>query len=276
MSPAVSLRPRASSSSRQASRPPSDVTLEPWNSSFRRGSNVTRRAAVSSSPAAPSISSPLQPRGRGRAGKTFEVVAPLQKRHYAPGTPPVSDFHQLLRRPGKVRLGELKISQRIAPVGVKSGRDEDEVRPERLNARQDGNVERLTEDVTTIARPQRRVHDRIVLAPFGSRPSARIERHLVSRAKEHARVAPEDLLRAVAVVHIPVDNGDALRAVRLLSVPGCNRSVVEEAKAHGFGPLRMVAGRAHRREGVADLTGHYLVDGLGCGASGSQRRIQRP
>src|SRR3954454_18824619 len=170
MSPAVSLRPRASSSSREASRPPPDVTLEPWNSSFRRGSNVTRRAAVSSSPAAPSISSPLQPRGRGRAGKTFEVVAPLQKRHYAPGTPPVSDFHQLLRRPGKVRLGELKISQRIAPVGVKPGRDEDEVRPERLNARQDGNVERLTEDVTTVARPQRRVHNRIVLAPFGSRP----------------------------------------------------------------------------------------------------------
>src|SRR5215212_9932561 len=42
-SPAVSLRPRVSSSSRQASRPPSDVTFGPWNSSLRRQSNASLR-----------------------------------------------------------------------------------------------------------------------------------------------------------------------------------------------------------------------------------------
>src|SRR4051794_2620832 len=54
-SPAVSLRQRASSSSRQASRPPSDVTFVPWNSSLRRRSNVRPSTAVCGSPNVASI-----------------------------------------------------------------------------------------------------------------------------------------------------------------------------------------------------------------------------
>jgi len=52
------IRPRASSRSRKGSSPASDVTFEPWNSSLRRWSNVTRRAAPSASPTAPSMSRP--------------------------------------------------------------------------------------------------------------------------------------------------------------------------------------------------------------------------
>ena len=44
-SPASCVSPSASSSSRKASSPASDVTLEPWNSSLTRGSSVTWRAA---------------------------------------------------------------------------------------------------------------------------------------------------------------------------------------------------------------------------------------
>src|SRR3954452_17590168 len=54
-SPAVSLRQRASSSSRQASRPPSDGTFVPWNSSLRRRSNVRPSTAVCGSPNVASI-----------------------------------------------------------------------------------------------------------------------------------------------------------------------------------------------------------------------------
>src|SRR4051794_25967858 len=57
-SPARSVRPSASSRSRNGSNPASDVTREPWNSSFRRGSKATRRTALLSSPAAPSMSGP--------------------------------------------------------------------------------------------------------------------------------------------------------------------------------------------------------------------------
>src|SRR5215213_7913220 len=55
---AVVVRPRASSSSRYASRPPSEVILVPWNSSLRRRSNATRRGGALASPVASAITSP--------------------------------------------------------------------------------------------------------------------------------------------------------------------------------------------------------------------------
>src|SRR5690349_10253168 len=54
---AVAVRPRASSSSRYASRPPSEVILAPWNSSLRRRSKATRRALFAS-PVASAIPHP--------------------------------------------------------------------------------------------------------------------------------------------------------------------------------------------------------------------------
>ena len=79
---------------------------------------------------------------------------------------------------------------------------------------------------------ERRVDDLVVLAALRSRAAAGIERHLVRRGVEHARVAPENMLRAVAVVHVEIDDGDALDAMNGLSVARGDRRVVEEAKAH--------------------------------------------
>src|SRR5262249_52931683 len=54
--------PRASSSSRNASRPASEVTVAPWNSSFNRRSKATRSSAPCASPVASSIRRPLHGR----------------------------------------------------------------------------------------------------------------------------------------------------------------------------------------------------------------------
>jgi hypothetical protein len=42
----------------------------------------------------------------------------------------------------------------------------------------------------------------------------------------------EDVLSAVAVMNVPIDNQNALGAVLTLGVPGGYRDIVEEAKAH--------------------------------------------
>ena len=66
------------------------------------------------------------------------------------------------------------------------------------------------------------------------------------------RVAPEDVLRAVAVVDVEVDDRDALDAVRGLGVARGDRGVVEEAEAHRRRRFGVVAGRTRRHEGVVD------------------------
>ena len=68
----------------------------------------------------------------------------------------------------------------------------------------------------------------------------------------HASVVPEDVLRAVAVVDVEIDDGDALGAMGGLGVAGGDRRVVEEAEAHRRRRLGVVAGRPRGDESVVD------------------------
>uniref|UniRef100_A0A182V1E0 Uncharacterized protein n=1 Tax=Anopheles merus TaxID=30066 RepID=A0A182V1E0_ANOME len=78
--------------------------------------------------------------------------------------------------------------------------------------------------------------------------AARKERPIVvpvHRDVQHVRVLLEDVLRAVAVVHVPVDDQDAPQPVPLDRMPGRHRDAVVDAEAVRRVRLRVVAGRAH-------------------------------
>ena len=60
---------------------------------------------------------------------------------------------------------------------------------------------------------------------------------------EDAGVVVEHVLDAVAVVHIPVEDHDALHALHLDGVLGGDRHVVEDAEATGLVLLGVVARR---------------------------------
>src|SRR6185312_6886121 len=84
---------------------------------------------------------------------------------------------------------------------------------------------------------------------------------------------PEDVLRAVAVVDVEIDERGTLGAVLLLRVARDDRGAVEEAEAHRLCRLGVVAGRAHGDEGVLRLAGHHLVDREHAAADAAQRRL---
>ena len=107
---------------------------------------------------------------------------------------------------------------------------------------------------------------------LGRGTRAGIERHLVGRGIEDGRVGPDDGLGAVAVVDVPVDDGDAAGAVGALGVAGGDDGVVEEAEAHGPVGLGVVTRRAHGAERVRDEAGHHRVDREHCGAGGPRGR----
>src|SRR5581483_1725763 len=72
---------------------------------------------------------------------------------------------------------------------------------------------------------------------------ARVQAVLVDRYEQNRRVFVEDRLRPVAVVDVPVDDGDLLETVVLLRVTRRDRDVVEEAEAHREVRRRVVPGR---------------------------------
>jgi len=98
-----------------------------------------------------------------------------------------------------------------------------------------------------------------------------VERVLENAHHERARIAREDVLGTVAMVHVEVHHGHALQVVALQRVLGGNGDVVEKAKPHGLVARGVVAGRAHGAKGVFDLARHDRVGGR----DGRARRTQR-
>ena len=98
---------------------------------------------------------------------------------------------------------------------------------------------------------------------------------LERRDHQHPRIGGEDVLGAVAVMDIEIDDGHALDAVSGHRVRGADRDVVEEAEAHRAVALGMMTGRANRAERGAALAGYDEVRREHDGARGMTGRGQR-
>ena len=133
---------------------------------------------------------------------------------------------------------------------VEAGRDDDQLGAEFLQLRQDYVFEGGAEFGAAVLRGQRRIDDGVVLAALAAGAGAGKQRHLVRRAIHHRRVGPEDILRAIAVMHVEIDHGRAGDAVFALGVTRGDGRVVEEAKAHWLVDLGVMAGRARRDERI--------------------------
>src|SRR5439155_8648858 len=96
---------------------------------------------------------------------------------------------------------------------------------------------------------ERHVGDIVVDAALARRAGAGIERILMRRAVEQRGVRLDYGLRALAVVDIEIEDGDAARAVLGLRMARADRHAVEQAEAARRVGRGMMAGRPHRREG---------------------------
>src|SRR5207247_8872045 len=92
----------------------------------------------------------------------------------------------------------------------------------------------------------------------------------MGRAVHHGAIGPEDVLRAIAMVHVEVDDGGTLDAVFFLGVAGGDGGIVEEAKTHRTRSLGVVSGGARGDEGGCGLAGHHLVDRVPGAAGAAQ------
>ncbi len=156
---------------------------------------------------------------------------------------------------------------------VEAGRDDDQFRAEFLQLRQDDVFEGGAELGAAVFRGQRRIDDGVVLAAFAGGAGAGKQRHLVGRAIHHGRIGPEDILGAVAVMDVEIDDGGAPDPVFALGVARGNGDVVEEAKAHRLVDLGMMAGRPHRHERVVVGAGHHRVGGRDRAADAAHDRF---
>src|SRR5581483_3611276 len=114
------------------------------------------------------------------------------------------------------------------------------------------------------ARGQGYVHGRLRLLVRPAAPGE--DAALVQGRVEDGVVRPEDVLRAVAVVDVEVDDRDARGVARGLHGPGGDRDVVQQAEAEGGDRRRVVTGRADERERAP-------AGGVDRAPGGEQRRL---
>ena len=86
------------------------------------------------------------------------------------------------------------------------------------------------------------------------------------------RVALEDVLRAVAVVHVVVDDRHLVRAERP-RVRRADGDVVEQAEPHRAAAFRVVPRRPHERRRRDVRRRHHPLDGIHHRAGGQERDL---
>ena len=112
-------------------------------------------------------------------------------------------------------------------------------------------------------------------AGFVGRAGAGIERPAVDREEADALVGVEHVLRAVAVVDVPIDDQHAVEPVLVDRDAGGDGHVVEQAEAHRAVGERMVPGRPHEAERRAVLAGEHAVDRVARRAGREPRDVER-
>ena len=103
---------------------------------------------------------------------------------------------------------------------------------------------------------------------------AGIERPAVDREEADVLVGIEHVLRAVAVVHVPVDDQHAVEPVLRRRHAGRDRDVVEQAKAHGAErAAHDVRAAGTRHKAWRSSPPQHAIDGIAGGAGGQQGHV---
>src|ERR1700681_2801597 len=82
--------------------------------------------------------------------------------------------------------------------------------------------------------------------------------------RQHAGIAIEDCLRSIAVMHVPIDRGDALQTMGGLSVADRHADIPKKAKAHTHLRSGVMTWRPHQSVSVRHGALDHGIDGGDC------------
>ena len=155
-------------------------------------------------------------------------------------------------------------------MGIEAGRDQQQLRGETLQLRQDAPLESAAKRRAIGTGRQRLIDDVAGDAALLPRTAAGIKRHLMAGGIEQIGVIGEGNLGAVAVMDIKIHHGDAFDAMPGAGVLCRDGDIVEQAETHR--PLRfgMMSRRAHGAEEMLAFAGHKGVHGGDGGTGGMQ------
>jgi hypothetical protein len=169
-------------------------------------------------------------------------------------------------------------ADRICAMAVEAGAQQDELRADTIGQLGHGRFESLDILSTRRAEFERQIELRAERGAFANLTHVAgpwIKGPAMDREESDLFVAPEDLLGAVAVMHIPVDDQNAIESEFVDRQPGADRHVVKQAKAHRRGGTGVVPRRANETKGRRIFPANNPLDGIRNRPGRQQRHVER-
>ena len=192
------------------------------------------------------------------------MVAALVTQEQAPAAKLFCHGHHAARERPVATAVHLHPAERIVGARIKTRRQDDQLRTIRPQRGQHDAIPRRLVSARAGTRRQRHVDAETLSGAFAAlMHMPRIRREavvLMHRDGQRARIGPERALGAVAVVDVPVDEGDALKAIARECVETGDRRIAEDAETHTHVGHRVMPGRTHQRVGIVDLPGHDRLE----------------
>src|SRR5436305_531317 len=196
--------------------------------------------------------------GLDEARQARQVVPPFEQRQHAAAADLGGELAQPSPPAPEPLLRHPHAAEGVVPPGVETGGEDQGVGGEAAKGGEDPVADRLLVDVVAGAGGERHV-EREPLAgadpPLARRAGAGVEGVLVGAGVEDVGARLEEVLGAVAVMDVEIEDRHPRGAVAAAQALGGHRGAVEEAEAHGHLALGVVARRAPRREGRAPAAG---------------------
>ena len=183
----------------------------------------------------------------------------------------LGDFEGDFGEFGEVAVGEGEAAEGVAAAGIEAGGEDDEVGAEGVHGGDEFLAEGIKDGATAGAGGEGAIEGGGLAgggAGFGGGAGAWVPGGLMDGEEEDVGVFVEDILGAVAVVDIPIDDEDAIDAPGFAGVPSGDGGVIVDAEAHATGGGGVVSRGADGGEGVADAALDDGIDGGEGGAGG--------
>ena len=163
---------------------------------------------------------------------------------------------KFMSNPPIVILGQPELCQGIICVRVEASRNQQNVRIEIAQARQNHPLEGVAKFCRSCPGRQGSIDD-VSDTNLARRTCSRIERRLMAGCVEQVFVRLEHVLGTVPVMDVEIHHGCSLEAVRGAGMKGADRDTVEQAKSHGASAFGMMA---RRTDGAKRVTHRLLIN----------------
>lgn len=155
-------------------------------------------------------------------------------------------------------------AERVIAVSIESCGDDEQVRRELLQRREDFSIKRFHVALFARTGGQGNIQRKAFPppdSPLFPRPRTRIKWILMQADVENCRIILKDMLGTIPVVHVPIKNSNFLHAVPTLGIARTNCNVIEQAEAHRPVTLGMMTRWTNGAERSVDLSFLNSING---------------